>query len=302
MSIRHDLSGLTLAHFECFIKVAELGTTLKAAENMNLSQPLVSQKIAQLEQALGAKLFIRQKRRLILTGKGQVFLEHSRQMLADLERAVWTLRPQHSEKLLRIGFSNGQESAEIRMIEQLFLQRFPKVEVEAVIESRVLLSEKLLAGELDFCIVIDTENLRSNQNVCHQTLFSLPMNCIVHKSSALAQREGLTCRDLEGCGCYWPTCLRETQNLKDIQSYFREQGVHVEWKYKDVDYYTLRRYLYEENSFLLTYSRNVEDSSLKLYPLGGVSYPVIAVWRAKDTVRLAEYTAWMTAALQEMVK
>lgn len=43
--------SLTLQHFQYFILVVEQGTMMKTAELLNVSQPLLSQKIAQLEKA-----------------------------------------------------------------------------------------------------------------------------------------------------------------------------------------------------------------------------------------------------------
>lgn len=300
MRMQNDLGGLTLTHFDCFIRVAELGTTMRAAEALNLSQPLVSQKIAQLERAVGVELFARQKRRLVLTEAGGRFLAHSRGMLGELERVVEELRPGGGKDVLRIGFSDGQESSEIRAVLRACAERFPETEIQPVIESRILLSEKLLAGEVDICVVIDTEGLCEHPDVRARTILSLPMACIVHKNSDLAQKARLTFQDLEGHRCYWPAVLRKTKNLRDIQACFSKQGVDVVWEYKDVDYYTLRRYLYEEESFLLTYSAVVEDSSMKLCPLGGISYPVVVAWRREKSARLADYTAWLCGELPKM--
>ena len=59
--------SLTLQHFQYFILVVEQGTMMKTAELLNVSQPLLSQKIAQLEKELGVKLFTRNKGKLVLT-------------------------------------------------------------------------------------------------------------------------------------------------------------------------------------------------------------------------------------------
>ena len=50
-----------------FLKVAEYLNFTKAAEALYMTQPAVSQQIKQLEEEVGAKVFIRNKNGLILT-------------------------------------------------------------------------------------------------------------------------------------------------------------------------------------------------------------------------------------------
>src|ERR671936_926949 len=59
----------------------------RAAEELNVAQPSVSQQIRKLETELGAPLFHRMKRRVALTEAGQSFLPHARAVLQQLEEA-----------------------------------------------------------------------------------------------------------------------------------------------------------------------------------------------------------------------
>src|SRR5437016_9259966 len=57
----------------------------RAAEELNVAQPSVSQQIRKLETELGAPLFHRMKRRVALTEAGKTFLPHARAVLRQLE-------------------------------------------------------------------------------------------------------------------------------------------------------------------------------------------------------------------------
>jgi DNA-binding transcriptional LysR family regulator len=59
----------------------------RAAEELNVAQPSVSQQIRKLETELGAPLFHRMKRRVALTEAGKTFLPHARAVLQRLEEA-----------------------------------------------------------------------------------------------------------------------------------------------------------------------------------------------------------------------
>jgi DNA-binding transcriptional LysR family regulator len=59
----------------------------RAAEELNVAQPSVSQQIRKLEAELGAPLFHRMKRHIALTEAGQTFLPHARAVLQRLDEA-----------------------------------------------------------------------------------------------------------------------------------------------------------------------------------------------------------------------
>src|ERR687885_748239 len=59
----------------------------RAADELNVAQPSVSQQIRKLETELGTPLFHRMKRRVALTEAGQRFLPHARAVLQQLEEA-----------------------------------------------------------------------------------------------------------------------------------------------------------------------------------------------------------------------
>jgi DNA-binding transcriptional LysR family regulator len=70
-----------------FVRTAESGSFSKAARELGLSQPSVSRVIGDLEARLGVKLLLRTTRRIAVTDAGALFLERSRELLADLEDA-----------------------------------------------------------------------------------------------------------------------------------------------------------------------------------------------------------------------
>ncbi|ENX64678.1 MULTISPECIES: LysR family transcriptional regulator [Acinetobacter] len=69
--------------FQFFIRVADLGSISKAAQDANISVSVASQKLQRLEQNLQLRLFHRTTRKLTLTDEGRVLLEHGRHWIAD---------------------------------------------------------------------------------------------------------------------------------------------------------------------------------------------------------------------------
>jgi len=76
-----------LQELTVFVRAAESGSFSRAARELGLSQPSVSRIVGELEQRLGVTLLLRTTRRITVTEAGALFLERSREILAQLEEA-----------------------------------------------------------------------------------------------------------------------------------------------------------------------------------------------------------------------
>lgn len=71
-----------------FVAISEAGSISEAARRLRLSKSVVSERLADLERALGAKLLHRTTRRLTLTEDGGAFLSRARRIIGDVEDAA----------------------------------------------------------------------------------------------------------------------------------------------------------------------------------------------------------------------
>lgn len=76
-----------LIAFESFVAVVEAGQFSAAAERLGLGKSVISRRIAELEEHLGARLLQRTTRRLSLTEAGREFYPRALQLLEDLAEA-----------------------------------------------------------------------------------------------------------------------------------------------------------------------------------------------------------------------
>jgi DNA-binding transcriptional LysR family regulator len=78
---------LEIRHLRYFIAIAESGGFARAASRLHVAQPALSRQIRDLEEELDVTLFDRGKRGVRLTYPGECFLDDSRRLLSQLERA-----------------------------------------------------------------------------------------------------------------------------------------------------------------------------------------------------------------------
>lgn len=88
---------ITFSQIRGFVTVASTGSFTKAADVLHLSQPALTTRIRQLEEALDLRLLNRNTRSLDLTEAGKELLPIFRRLVGDLEGAVSNAR-EHSRK------------------------------------------------------------------------------------------------------------------------------------------------------------------------------------------------------------
>ncbi|MER5885283.1 transcriptional regulator CynR [Streptomyces sp. NPDC001941] len=89
------MASLELRHLRYLLAVADHGSFTRAAEELHISQPTLSQQVKQLERTLGVQLLDRTGRAVRLTDAGETYALHARRALRDLsaaERALHDVR------------------------------------------------------------------------------------------------------------------------------------------------------------------------------------------------------------------
>jgi LysR family transcriptional regulator, transcriptional activator of nhaA len=93
---------LNYHHLLYFWAVAKEGSLRKASEVMHVSQPSISAQLKQLEESLGAPLFTRTTRRLILTDTGQTVLEYAEEIFSLGRELLTAVGQQPGQRPLRL--------------------------------------------------------------------------------------------------------------------------------------------------------------------------------------------------------
>jgi DNA-binding transcriptional LysR family regulator len=167
---------MEIRQLRAFVAIAESGTFTAGAQRVHVTQAAISMQIRQLENELGAKLFIRAPRRVILTEAGEHLLQRARLILREHDAALDEIAELAGAKKgrLRIGSSSANVAIETlpKLLRELYKQH-SQAEVTIGSGTSEALVQQILAGELDLAFVslpveargIQTERLAQDQLV-----------------------------------------------------------------------------------------------------------------------------------------
>lgn len=85
MVVKNLLRRLDLTTLQLFLAIYEEGTLTRAAEREAIAVSAASKRLLELEQAVGASLFQRNPRGMMLTAAGETLLHYARRVMRDIE-------------------------------------------------------------------------------------------------------------------------------------------------------------------------------------------------------------------------
>lgn len=153
--------GLELRHLRYLLAVAERGNFSRAAEDLHVSQPTLSQQVKQLERIVGVQLLDRTGRSVRLTDAGETYVHYARRALRDLaaaERAVLDVADL-SRGSLRLGVTPTFIAYLIGPLTAGLHARHPGIVLDVKEMTQDDIESKLLADELDLGITFEGSHL-----------------------------------------------------------------------------------------------------------------------------------------------
>ncbi|MEE9875464.1 MAG: LysR substrate-binding domain-containing protein [Stenotrophomonas maltophilia] len=180
--------SIELRHLRYFLAVADTLHFGQAAERLGMSQPPLSQQIRQLEDLIGARLFVRSHRRVQLTPAGELLQERARAIVQQVEAAVDEVqRAQRGEQgELHIGLTRATPlSPQIPRSILHYRQQYPQVRLQLSEMNTLQQIDALLDGSLDVGII--RKRALPPELVAH-SLFVDPLALIVHADHPALRR------------------------------------------------------------------------------------------------------------------
>jgi LysR family nitrogen assimilation transcriptional regulator len=146
---------MELRQLECFVRVVELGSVTRAAITLNLSQPVVSRHVRQLEVELKEHLLSRNGRGVSPTDAGRRLLERGKGILHQVELAKQEVEEQRASPSGKVvvGMPPSVGKAMTVNLVTQFREHFPKASLGVIEALTVSMHEWLLLGRLDFALL-----------------------------------------------------------------------------------------------------------------------------------------------------
>ena len=151
----------------------------RAAKRLALTQPPLSQAIANLERELGVKLFDRTRRRVALTHAGTAFLEEARATLARAAQAIELAQRAERGEVgrLGVGYLAATAFTLLPLVLRDFARAFPGVKLELRELTIPQQHAALLKGDIDLAILrppVDEAELDSEVVMSERFVAALP--------------------------------------------------------------------------------------------------------------------------------
>ncbi len=200
-----------------FVTVVDLGSQSAAADHLDLSRPVVSRYLAELEDWVGARLLHRTTRKLSLTAAGGETLPRCRQLLdlcGDMQAAV--SEPDDAPRgLLRLSVSTSFGQAQLGAAIAEYVKRYPLVTVDLQMLDRTV---NLVDERIDLAIRtsndLDPNLIARRLTVCRSVVCATP--AYLHEHPAPQKVEDLARHN----------CLTHSYFGKSLW-HFEENGEHV---------------------------------------------------------------------------
>jgi LysR family hca operon transcriptional activator len=189
---------MELRHLRYFVAVADAGSLkLAAEEKLGTTQPSLSRQIRDLEEEVGAPLFLRKARGVELTAAGRVFLDHARVVLAQVETAVQSARrlADPARPSFVLGFMIGHESTWLPEVLDLLRAELPDIHVVISTQNSPQLAAAIAQGRVDAAFIRREPGATGLE---FRPLVKEPLMLFLPSDHRLAAQEAVHLRDIAG--------------------------------------------------------------------------------------------------------
>ncbi len=181
-----------------FLAVAREENFTKAAQQLHLTQPTLSRQIADLEQELGVKLFIRSNHNIILTEDGMILKRRAQEILslADKTKRDFMQKEEALSGTISIGSGEFRSTEYLAKIIAQFRKQYPNVKYEIYSGNASNIRDYIERGFLDIGLMSEPIDMRKynflDMPIKEQWGVFVPIN------SRLSEKESISPEDLAG--------------------------------------------------------------------------------------------------------
>ncbi|PHM55756.1 LysR family transcriptional regulator [Xenorhabdus sp. KK7.4] len=195
---------IKLNQLRAFVEISRYGSIRAASRSLSLSQPALTKSVRELEDSLGAKLFIRSNQGIHLTECGQSFLSRASLILEELRIAQEDIQQRIGllGGVINIGVAGCIVRTIMPKIITQFHRNYPTVKLRIVEGQLLAMLPQLRQGELDFSVnTYYPEN--TDADLSFERLMEKEYKVIVRKGHP--KQHATSLEELSDCNWTMPT-------------------------------------------------------------------------------------------------
>jgi len=180
-----------------FLAAAESQSFTRGAERAFVSQPAMSSSISKLEAEVGVKLFIRNKRNVVLTPAGRKLIKRAKLIVGECARAKDELKRHDVQRRLQLGVIDTLSISYVtRLIKQYRLEN-PDLKLNIIDANAKDMRKLEREGRIDLALtLLNTEPHASHTFIHSRALFSEPYVVAMARDHHLSKSNFVSIKDL----------------------------------------------------------------------------------------------------------
>lgn len=186
------LHGIALRYF---VEVSRTGSIATASENLHVAVSAISRQITKLEQEVGAPLFERMPRGMLLTEAGELLVQHARRALLDGEAVLAEISAgrELGRGIIRVGCSEGFTQYFMPSVMAAFCAKYPRTRFVLRAGAPAQVERWVEVGDVDLGIAFSTA---TSTAISVELSINSPVCALMNPFHPLARKGMLTLDDL----------------------------------------------------------------------------------------------------------
>jgi DNA-binding transcriptional LysR family regulator len=256
---------LDISALQAFIAVARHESFSKASEQLFVTQPAISKRVASLEDELGTQLFNRIARQISLTEAGKQLLPKAQDLVnqaEDMQRYASNLNQDISGNL-SVAIAHHIGLHRMPPILKEFNLRHPKVTLNIRFEDSDQAYTSVEHGDIEFAVITLPKTLPDK--LIKQTVWRDELDIMVSNGHVLAGQSALKLSTLSNYPCVLTSPDTETHQV--IRREFQAQGLSINVQMQTNNLETLKMLTMAGLGWSLL-PKTMRDKSLKALDVG----------------------------------
>ncbi len=192
-------------HLQCFLSIAQHRSVGAAADALAITQPALSKTLRELEEALDTKLFARDRKGMLLTRTGEIFLEYAAASVAAMHTGVNRIRSVggRSDRKITLGVLPTVAARLMPEVAQRFKRQFSNTTVRVVTGENAQLLDLLRLAEVEL-VVGRLARPESMIGLTFEELYVEPLTIVVRPTHPLVGRKRSKIAEIGDYPCILP--------------------------------------------------------------------------------------------------